>query len=111
MRTVPVFLMRASAPDTTAGSLVSGCALRRSQVSGAITATTPAQSSVLSPGHDKAAHDEADHGMAQTYFAGTAAGIGCSSVAPSSIPGCSGRRVPSDFAITAAAIELPITFV
>src|ERR1043166_4204837 len=97
--------MRASAPDTTAGSLVSGCALACSQANDAATAITPAQASVLSPFQDEAVHDEAeldeaDLGMAQTYFAGTAAGTGCS-----------GRSVPSDFAITAAAIELPITFV
>src|SRR5215510_2852838 len=103
--------MRASAPDTTAGSLVSGCALACSQANDAATAMSPEQSSVLSRVQDEAVHDEADLGMALTYLAGTATGTGCSSVAPSSIPGCSGRSVPSDFAITAAAIELPITFV
>src|SRR5215467_5576549 len=103
--------MRASVPDTTAGSLVSACALTCSQASDAVTAMTPAQSRALNPVHDEAARNGAVHGMAHTYFAGATAGIGCSSVAPSSIPACSGRSVPSDFAITAAAIELPTTFV
>src|SRR5215813_11177727 len=35
-----------------------------------------------------------DHGL-PPYSAGAAAGIGCSNVAPSSMPGCSGRRLPS----------------
>src|SRR5258708_40358651 len=51
-----------------------------------------------------------DHGL-PPYSAGAAAGIGCSSVAPSSMPGCSGRRLPSHLETTAAATELPTTLV